>query len=110
MPVRNVRRRYLHFRVDSALPLNEKDIWDATKDSVDSLFGLKGLSDAELTLVGYDEKAATGILRCRHTEVRRVRASLAFLTLIKGQAAAIRVDRVSGTIRRIKKKTGYGEP
>jgi RNase P/RNase MRP subunit POP5 len=42
-------------------------------------------------------------LRCNHSHLRETRASLAFTTSIGNSTAAIHVDKVSGTIRSLKK-------
>jgi len=60
-------------------------------------------STIEPNLIDFDEDSQSGILRCNHGHLREMRASLAFITSIGESAAAIHVDKVSGTIRSLKK-------
>lgn len=102
MPVRRVRRRYLRFKVTSDHRFLFKEIANAIQMGVLQLYGVHGLSQLEPVLLDFDEDGQTGILRCVHTHLRRMRASMAYITNISGSAASIQVLRVSGTIKALR--------
>jgi len=106
MPVRGVRRRYLHIIVESSSQPTKVQLDEAIRRSLLSLFGIKGLSEVDLLLTDFNEAELRGIVRCSHHGVRSLRAAIAYVTSINAEAAAIHVDRVSGTIKRLKMKTG----
>ena len=106
MPVRGVRRRYLHIVVKTSAQPTKVQIDETIRRSLLSLFGIKGLSEVDLLLTDFNEAELRGIVRCSHHGVRSLRAAIAYVTSINAEAAAIHVDRVSGTIKRLKKKTG----
>jgi len=105
MPVRNIRRRYIHIIIETYSEPREHDINETIQNSIKTLFGLKGLSSIDPILISYNEKTKQGIIRCRHTGINNLRAALAYTKLINDKAAAIRVDQVSGTIKKLKLKT-----
>ncbi len=105
MPVRGVRRRYLHIIVNSSGQLTKVQLDETIRKSLLSLFGIKGLSEVDLFLTDYNEEERRGIVRCSHNGLRTLRAAIAFITSINAETAVIHVDRVSGTIKRLKKKT-----
>lgn len=77
---------------------------DAFEQQLSLLFGVKGLSKADLRLIEYKPENMNGILRCSHNQLTQVRAALAHLTEIGGAPATIRVNRVSGTIKALRRK------
>jgi len=102
MPVRAVRRRYIEFRVDADLKLTEEEILDIINNKALELYGVKGASAASLSMISYDSDGRKGIIRCNHDSLRRTRAALAMISMISGSSAAIRVGKVSGTIKGLK--------
>lgn len=104
MSVRRVRRRYLRFQVASERRFSKREVADAIRRGVLRLYGVHGLSQIEPVLIEFDEEEQTGILRCSHLHLRRMRASLAYITSISGSSSSIRVVKVSGTIRALKSK------
>ena len=110
MPVRGIRRRYLRFRVDTKLELTDNDVYEAIRNSIKELYGLKGLAKADPTLIEYDSNNRKGILRCNNDELRTTRAALAYITNIKGVEAALHISRVSGTIKSLKRKEVSKKP
>ena len=109
MPVRGVRRRYLHFVVEGGSP-SELEVWEAIRDSVQSIYGAKGISLMDPNLIEYVAEARNGIVRCTHDNERRLRASLARVMAISGKPSAVRVLRSSGTIRTLRAKEGMEKP
>jgi len=110
MPVRSVRRRYTLFGVSTDSAPVEKEIWEAIRDSILTLYGSKGLSLIDPNLIEYNESAKTGIIRCNHDTQKFLRASLASIVNISGTPAAVRVQRVSGTIKTLRRKAGIEKP
>jgi RNase P/RNase MRP subunit POP5 len=80
-------------------------VLDAVWNAVLRLFGEVGVSQAGLYLVQFDEMNLTSVLRCSHKALPSVRASVASVTTIGGQPAAIHVLRVSGTLKALARKT-----
>jgi len=103
MPVHRKRRRYLKFWIRGDAGFSVKEVADAIQRSTLALYGVHGLSTIEPNLIDFDEDSQSGILRCTHSSLREMRASLAFLTSIGERAAAIHVDKVAGTIKSLKK-------
>ena len=103
MPVHRKRRRYLKFWIRGDEGFSVKEVADAIQKSALTLYGFQGLSRIDPNLIDFDEGSQSGVLRCNHDTLREMRASLAFLTSIGERAAAIHVNKVSGTIRSLKK-------
>ena len=101
---KRVRRRYLALKVVSEQHVNERDVMDAVWNAVLKLFGEYGASQANLSLMEADPQRNFAVLRCTHTALERVRASIASITEINGKPAVIHVIGVSGTLRALRKK------
>ena len=101
---KRVRRRYLALRVVSEQHLDERDVMDAVWKAVFELFGEYGASRTNVSLMEYDPQRNYAVVRCSHTALERVRASIASITDIDGKPAVIRVIGVSGTLRALRKK------
>ena len=101
---KRVRRRYLALRVVSEQHLDERDVIDAVWKAVFELFGEYGASRTNVSLMEYDPQRNYAVVRCSHTALERVRASIASITDINGKPAVIRVIGVSGTLRALRKK------
>ena len=110
MPVRGVRRRYLLFSIDSDAKPTEREVWETIRDSIQGLYGVKGLSLIDPNLIQYDVETTKGVVRCTHDTERYLRACLAYTASIGGKAAAIRVARSSGTLKALRKKAGIEKP
>lgn len=103
---KQVRRRYLALKVVSEQPVNERDVMDAVWNVVLNLFGEYGASQANLSLMKYDSQRNFAVVRCSHTALERVRASIASITEIDGKPAVVHVIGISGTLRSLRKKRG----
>jgi RNase P/RNase MRP subunit POP5 len=110
MPVRGTRRRYFLFNVSTESTPEEKVIWETLRDSILGLYGSKGLSLIDPNLIEYNKDTMNGIIRCTHDTERFLRASLATIVNVSGTPAAIRVQRVSGTIKALRRKAGIEKP
>ena len=110
MPVRGVRRRYLLFNISTESAPEEKTIWETLRNSILDLYGSKGLSLIDPNLIEYNEATRNGIVRCTHDTERFLRASIATIVNVSGTPAAVRVQRVSGTLKALRKKTSIEKP
>ena len=99
-----VRRRYLALRVVSEQHVNERAVIDAVWNAVLELFGEYGASQTNVSLIEYDPRRNFVVVRCSHTALERVRASVASVIKIDGKPAVIHVMGVSGTLRTLHKK------
>ncbi len=100
------KRRYILFEVMSEGEVDKQRLQRAIWDSVYSLYGDTGASESRLWLTSYDcgEDTGIGVLRCAHRVVERVRAALACIHSVDGIRVAIRVIRVSGTLKGVRGK------
>lgn len=104
MPVRGTRRRYLMFQIFSEGRFEERIVEEAIMRGIITLYGVKGLSQANPQLVEYDMEGKEGVLRCSHTQLRQVKASLAYITSLEGLPTSIHIRRVSGTLRALRRR------
>jgi len=101
---RRLRKRYLALKIVSEQPVNERDIMNAVWKAVLQLFGEYGASKAGLSLIECNSQKNYVILRCSHTAVDVVRASVASITEMNGKPAVMHVLGVSGTLRALRRK------
>ena len=101
---RRVKQRYLALKIESVESFEEDDIKDAVWSAVIQLFGEYGASQAGLFFVQYDKQRKEAVLRCSHKALEMVHASIVSVTKIGDKPVAMRVLRVSGTLRALKKK------
>jgi len=99
-----MRRRYLLLKIESLQEIDEKDFRNAVWDAVLRLFGEYGASKTGIALIDYDVAKKYAIIRCAHTEVDMVRASLASITEINAKPVATYVLGVSGTLKSLRRK------
>ena len=101
--IKPYRRRYLLFKaITSQRKIDWNNVKKAIFESFQILFGITGLSKANLIFIHYDEENGRGILRCNHTNLDNVRASLAFVQTAGGEKISLNVLTVSGTIKTLK--------
>lgn len=101
---KGVRRRYLALRLVSEQSVGREDLMNAIWDAVIQLFGEYGASQTNLTLIRYNSERNYVIIRCSHKTLEMVKASIASITEINGKPAAIRIQRVSGTLKALLKR------
>jgi len=105
--VRVKRRRYLLFSVHpQGGPLPAQSVKSAIFRSIVELFGLYGLSQADLKLIAYDEEGGRGLIRCSHTSLDKLRVALLAIREIEGRLTAIHTVTVSGTLKSIRDRGG----
>lgn len=96
--------RYIAFHLLSKTPAHEQDVVKAVTSSILRMFGEIGASETNVWLIEFDEKTQSGILRCSHTAVQTVVASITTVNKVNEQDAAFIVKGVSGTINKVKGK------
>ncbi len=109
-PTLRERKRYLAFKVISEDKMNYADLSNTIWHSILNFLGEFGTSEADIWVLkdNYDEKEQTGLIKCDHLAVEKVRAALALVQRIGDIRVIIRVLGISGTIRAAKKKF-FGE-
>jgi RNase P/RNase MRP subunit POP5 len=103
--LKRVKRRYLALKIESDDLPSAKDFVQAVWNAVTKLYGEHGASLTNLALINYDLEKKTAVIRTSLTTLNLVRASLATITSLAGDEAAVQVTAVSGTIKSIKQKT-----
>ena len=104
MPVRDVRRRYLHVKVSSDGTITEEPFINALFDKVHFLYGVTGASEMSLRLIEWDDAGQAGIVRVHHTMLTEARAAIAHIKEIFESEVRLDITRVSGTIKTLKSK------
>jgi ribonuclease P/MRP protein subunit POP5 len=102
LPTLKERQRYLVYEVITANSIGH-DISDPLLQSIASVLGVFGMAEAGVLSVSYDQATQTGILRCNHDQVGRVRAALVMTTHLGRQQVLIRTLGVSGMIGKAKR-------
>lgn len=100
-----MKRRYLAVKAESKAPIQGKELLDAVWNALTQLFGEYGASQAELAFIHDHKQKDYFILRCSRRALPIVRASITSVTEIGEKPATIRVLRVSGTLKALRKKT-----
>jgi ribonuclease P/MRP protein subunit POP5 len=100
IPTIKEKRRYIHFRLDCACRLSEKEAKEELHKAILYFLGELGFSKANPKLI--DFKDNSGILMCSNSEVQKVKAALALVSKIKEEKGCIRVVKVSGMLSKLK--------
>lgn len=101
--VKLYRKRYLLFKTYTPQGrVDWSNVKDAIFESFEKLFGIAGLSQADLAFIHYDEEQGLGVVRCSHKLLDNVRASIAFVQKAGGKEVSLNVLKVSGTIKKLK--------
>jgi len=105
-PTLRSKHRYIAYKVKSERELTYDDLVNSIWHSVMNFLGELGASKTNLWVIKntYNEKNKTGLIRCDHTQVEQVRASLALIQRIGDVRVIINVLGVSGTIKAARKK------
>lgn len=104
------RRRYIAYQVISEEKVLLEDLMNTIWHSTLNFLGEYGTSKTDMWIVKdtYDEKNQMGLIRCSHTSVEQVRASLALIERIGDVRVVFKVLGISGTIKAAKMKF-FGE-
>ncbi|MFH1623486.1 MAG: Rpp14/Pop5 family protein [Candidatus Aenigmatarchaeota archaeon] len=100
-PTQRKKHRYVRFRVLSDEPIAYSDLDAAIWNTALDFYGEKGVAGMDLWLVKnlYDSSKQIGILRCAHTAVPAVLACLGLLARLGDVRVAVKILKVSGTIK-----------
>ncbi|VVB90610.1 Ribonuclease P protein component 2 [uncultured archaeon] len=97
LPVLREKKRYIAFEVISSQSVNRQELWMEIVNSVNSLFGDKGMSEINAGLLSFDGKY--GLLRCQRDRTTDARAALACVNRVRNDRVSIAVLGISGTVR-----------
>jgi RNase P/RNase MRP subunit POP5 len=97
--VKRIKRRYLALQIDTDKEPSRKEIVDAIWGAIVKLYGEYGASQTNLTLINYDQETKIAVIRTSLEALNLVRTSLASITSLTGDEAALHVVVVSGTIK-----------
>ncbi|MBN1357755.1 hypothetical protein JW988_03205 [Candidatus Bathyarchaeota archaeon] len=103
--MKRVKRRYLALQLDSEALPSGKEFIDAVWGAVTKLYGEHGASLTSLALIDYDLDKKNAVLRTNLSTLNMVRASLATITSISDNEAAVHLKAISGTIKALHQKT-----
>ena len=97
IPTLREKKRYLAFKIISENMINRGELTGELLDSICLLFGDKGESEINPSLMSYDGRF--GILRCQKDRTTDTRAALACINRVRGGRVSIKVLGISGTVR-----------
>ena len=97
MPTLREKKRYLAFKIISENMINRGELISEILDSIYLLFGDKGESEINPSLMSYDGRY--GILRCQKDRTTDTRAALACINRVRGGRVSIMILGISGTVR-----------
>ena len=80
----------------------QKDVSRAIDETFSRLFGAKGMAEQKLFLVKWFPENNSGIIRCSLKELESVKAGLLFIEEVQGTDVVPLIERVSGSIRKLK--------
>ncbi len=103
MPVRIVRRRYLWVHIESETRFSEESAKKVVNDKIHFLYGVKGAAEMNHRLIEYYPEEQNMIIRCNHNRLNEMRTVLAHISEINDKPVRLDVQRVSGTIKTLKK-------
>ena len=101
-PTLKDRQRHILFRVVGQAKVGEEEARRAAYGAILRFLGELGFSEASPKLMLFDEARQEGVLKVERSQAERVKAALALATEAGGKPAALRVLKVSGTIKRLK--------
>ena len=98
LPTLKETKRYVVYELISERPApgGEREVLR----HLQATLGLFDAAKAGVLAVRYDEQAQTGVLRCAHTSVDKLKAALLLLTNVQGVPVIPRVRGVSGILQK----------
>lgn len=101
------KKRYVFFRVRSDGPVNYTDIKNAVFSSLLDWIGESELAKADVNFIRnlWNGKSKTGVIRCSHKYVDKVKFGMSLVHQIGDQKVVFQTLRVSGTIKAGKAKS-----
>ncbi len=97
IPTLREKKRYLAFKIISENTINRGELTRELLDSICQLFGDKGESEINPSLMAYNGRY--GILRCQKDRTTDTRAALACINRVRGGSVSIMVLGISGTVK-----------
>ena len=97
MPTLREKKRYLAFEINSDKIINRQELVREVSNSIISLFGDKGASEINPSLMSFEGRF--GILRCAREKTNETRAALACINNIRTIRVSIHLLGISGTIK-----------
>ncbi|MFB6217276.1 MAG: Rpp14/Pop5 family protein [Candidatus Aenigmatarchaeota archaeon] len=100
------KKRYIAFRIISENELEFSDIVNAFWHSLLDVFGEVQTSSINFWLVkdAWNKEKQSGLIKCNHRHVSKIRLALALLTRIGDEEVSVKTIGVSGTLKSAKKK------
>ncbi len=104
-PTQRKKHRYVKFEVISKDDIMYSDLDSAIWNTALDFYGEFGVSSMGMWLIKnlYDKKKQIGILRCNHDSVYRAIACLGLITRLGDTRLSIKILKVSGTIKGLRK-------
>jgi len=103
-PAMREKRRYLRFRVRSENDFELGEIVDSFWDVVVDYHGVEGTSKIDPWVIGnlFDEGSQRGIVRVNKGHEDSLRAALCMLEEVDGEDVLVEVEKVSGSLKKVK--------
>ncbi len=95
------KNRYILFKIISEEPVEYSDLESAIWNTMLDFLGEYGVSNTSVWLIKdrWDKNSQTCIIKCNHLSVQAVIASLGLLGRLGDSRVAIKILKVSGTIK-----------
>ena len=100
-PALRTKKRYIVYRIISEKPVEFKDFVEALWNSSFALFGESGTSETKMWNIAnlYDDKNQSGVIKCEHISVEKMRAAISAVQVVGEIRAAVKVIGVTGTLK-----------
>ena len=104
-PALRKKKRYIFFKAHSDGPVNYTDIKNAVFNSLLDWLGEEETAKADVNFIKnlWNSKTRTGVMKCSHKYVDKVKVGLSLIHQIGDQRVVFQTLRVSGTIKAGKK-------
>lgn len=103
-PALRQKKRYFKFKVHSEEDVELGELVDAVWDKCLSFLGTKETSEADFWVIGnqFNEEKQEGLAKVKREKTKDFRASLGVIQEIGDKKAFIQVEKVSGSIKKLK--------
>ncbi len=113
-PALREKNRYLAFEIISDQKFSRDEIVKAAWNASLRYLGEKGTSQTSMWIMDWETDAQKGIIKVNHRSVDDIKAALTLMTEIKKgenkHRAAYHTLTVSGTLKKLREKTGMKKP
>ena len=99
-------KRYIVYQVISESPVIYGELVSAIWTTTMEFLGELGGAEANIWFVhnAYNPEKQSGIIKCRHDNVEKIRAALALISVVSESKCMVRILGVTGTIKSAKTK------